>query len=183
MAPFVIMWDADTFNLGNIEIQPGISNSIKYDINYKSTIFSLQYTHEDSPIAEYQATYDSENDRLIYRSENMDYSKMFSAMVGMPIKITDWWRTQNNLIYTYQTFDYIYRQHYAVNPDPDVGLIATNVSEDDPGIPFEDKKILYQYTDSGDEAKRAQFLSDFTALESGGRSRKANGISFGPCYA
>ncbi len=102
MAPFVIMWDADTFNLGNIEIQPGISNSIKYDINYKSTIFSLQYTHEDSPIAEYQPTYDSENNRLIYRSENMDYSKIFSVMVGMPVKITDWWRTQNNLIYTYQ---------------------------------------------------------------------------------
>ena len=102
MAPFVIMWDADTFNLGNIEIQPGISNSIKYDINYKSTIFSLQYTHEDSPIAEYQVTYDSENNRVIYRSENMDYSKIFSVIVGMPVKITDWWRTQNNLIYTYQ---------------------------------------------------------------------------------
>jgi len=102
MAPFVIMWNSDTFNLGNIEIQPGISNSIKYDINYKSTIFSLQYTHEDSPIAQFQSTYDEENDRIIFTSENMDYSKIFSVVVGMPLKITDWWRTQNNLIYTYQ---------------------------------------------------------------------------------
>jgi outer membrane receptor for ferrienterochelin and colicin len=62
----------------------------------------LQYSHEDSPIAEYQATYDAENNRVIYRSENLDYSKIFSVMVGLPIKITDWWRTQNNLIYTYQ---------------------------------------------------------------------------------
>ncbi len=102
MAPFVILWDPNTFTSGNVEIQPGFSNSIKYDINYKSTIFSLQYTHEDSSIARFQVTYDDVNDRVILRSENLDYVKTFSGTVGLPVKIANWWRTQNNFIYTNQ---------------------------------------------------------------------------------
>ena len=100
MAPYVIMWDPDTFTLGNIEIQPAFSNSIKYDINYKSSIFSLMYSHEDSSIARFQITYDAVNDRIILRSENLDYTKIFSATFGAPLKISDWWRTQNNITYT-----------------------------------------------------------------------------------
>jgi hypothetical protein len=100
MAPFVILFDPDTFIAGSVGIQPAISNSIKYDINYKSTIFSLQYTHEDSSIARFQVTYDEINDRIIMKSENLDYTKTFSATLGLPIKISNWWRTQNNLSYT-----------------------------------------------------------------------------------
>jgi hypothetical protein len=100
MAPFVILVDPNTFISGSIDIQPATSNSIKYDINYKSTIFSLQYTHEDSSIARFQITYDELNDRIIMKSENLDYIKTFSATIGLPIKISNWWRTQNNFIYT-----------------------------------------------------------------------------------
>ena len=100
MAPYVIMWDPDTFTLGNIEIQPAFSNSIKYDINYKSSIFSLVYSLEDSSIVRFQITYDTINDRIILRSENLDFTKIFSATFGTPLKISDWWRTQNNITYT-----------------------------------------------------------------------------------
>jgi hypothetical protein len=100
MAPYVIMWDPDTFTLGNVEIQPAFSNSIKYDINYRSSIFSLLYSHEDDSIARFQITYDAINDRIILRSENLDYTKIFSATFGTPLRISDWWRTQNNITFT-----------------------------------------------------------------------------------
>lgn len=102
MAPFVIMWDPNIFTTGNVEIQPSISNSIKFDINYKSAILSIQYTLQDSPIARFQVTYDDLNDRLILRSENYDQSKLFSTTIGAPFKLTIWWRTQNNLTFSYQ---------------------------------------------------------------------------------
>ncbi len=100
MAPFVILLDPNTFISGSVDIQPATSNSIKYDINYKSTLFSLQYTHEDASIARFQITYDEINDRIIMKSENLDYVKTFSATLGLPIRISNWWRTQNNLIFT-----------------------------------------------------------------------------------
>jgi len=62
----------------------------------------MQYTHEDSPIARWQITYDTINDRVIMRTENLDYTKTFSATLGLPLKVSDWWRAQNNLIYTSQ---------------------------------------------------------------------------------
>ncbi len=103
MAPFVIMWDPYTFTVGNIDLQPAISNSIKYDINFKSYILSLQYTHDESTISRFEITYDEINDRILLGAENMDYSNIFSATLGFPLKITNWWRTQNNLIYLNQS--------------------------------------------------------------------------------
>lgn len=62
-----------------------------------------------------------------------------------------------NLIYTYQDFDYIYRQHFAV--DNSIALTPTNVTDPQTG------KMFYQYTDPGDDARQDQFLADFSALE------------------
>ena len=70
----------------------------------------MQYTHEDSSIAYFQPTYDEVNDRVIMRSENLDYTKTFSATLGLPLKISGWWRTQNNLIYSVVVLG-VYDQH------------------------------------------------------------------------
>ena len=104
MAPFTIMWDPNTFTVGNVDLQPAIANSIKYDINYKSYIVSLQYTHEDASINNWQLTYDNVNDRILLKAENADNTKTFSATFGFPLKISDWWRIQNNFIYINQSF-------------------------------------------------------------------------------
>ncbi|MDZ7614079.1 MAG: outer membrane beta-barrel protein [Flavobacteriaceae bacterium] len=70
-----------------------------FGTNYKSYLFSAQYTIEDGTIARFQQRYDEENDRLIYESGNIDETKTFSLTLGLPVKLTDWWRTQNTLIY------------------------------------------------------------------------------------
>ncbi|MDB4304175.1 TonB-dependent receptor family protein, partial [Desulfosarcina sp.] len=99
MAPFVILVGPSTFFSGNAGLQPAISNTFKYDINYKSYIFSFQYTDQDSSIARFQEYYDEENDRLIFEASNLDYTKTFSITLGIPIKIANWWRTQSNITY------------------------------------------------------------------------------------
>jgi bisphosphoglycerate-dependent phosphoglycerate mutase len=70
LAPFVIFVDPKTFLSGNANLQPSISNSYKYDINYKSYILSFQYTHEDSSISQFQERIDEANDRLILEASN-----------------------------------------------------------------------------------------------------------------
>ncbi len=118
MAPFVIFFDPNTFFSGNPAVQPSISNGFNFGANYKSYLVSAQYTIEDGTIARFQQTYDEINDRLVYVSGNIDQTKTFSLTFGLPIKITDWWKTQNTLIYintqvqnTIEDVTYTYEQN------------------------------------------------------------------------
>lgn len=99
MAPFVIFFDPTTFFAGNPAIQPAISSAFKFGTTYKSFLLSAEYSVEEGTIARFQQRYDEENDRLIYESMNIDQTRVFSVTLGLPVKLTDWWRTQNSLIY------------------------------------------------------------------------------------
>lgn len=102
LAPFVILLDPTTFISGNAAVQPAISNSVKYAINYKSVYFGLDYSHQKSSIANFQQKYDKEFDRFIFTADNLDYTKTFSATFGSPLKVNDWWRMNNNFIFLWQ---------------------------------------------------------------------------------
>ena len=99
MAPFVIFIDPNTFFAGNPAVQPAISNSVKFDFNFLSTILSAQYSVEDGTISKFQTTFDEVNERLIFGAANLDQTKVFSLILGLPITITNWWKMQNNFIY------------------------------------------------------------------------------------
>jgi len=102
LAPFVILIDPDTFITGNPALQPAISNSIKYDLNYKSYILSLQYTDQDDTIVRFQEYLDEETGRLIFQSENLDFTKTFAVTLGFPIAVNNWWQMQNNFLFVSQ---------------------------------------------------------------------------------
>ena len=102
LAPFVIFFDPNTFISGNASLQPAISNTFKYDINYKSYFLSFGYTDQDASIASFQETIDEETGRLFFVADNLDYTRTFSVIAGIPVKIASWWRTQNNFTYIKQ---------------------------------------------------------------------------------
>lgn len=102
LAPFVILLDPNTFISGNASLQPAISNSVRYSVNYKSAVLSLEYTNEDSSIANFQERLDEETGRLIFEASNLDYTRTFGVSLGFPWRIADWWRMQNNLTYIRQ---------------------------------------------------------------------------------
>jgi outer membrane receptor protein involved in Fe transport len=110
LAPFVIFINPTTFISGNSALQPAISNSCKYDINYKSILLSFQYTDEQSSIASFQEHIDEETGRLVYTPTNLDYTKSLSITLGLPIKVNDWWKMQNNLIYIDQKIKGLYNE-------------------------------------------------------------------------
>ena len=99
LAPFVIFVDPTTFFAGNPAVQPAISNAVKFDFNYRSAIFSAQYSVEDGTISRFNSRFDEENERLIFGAANMDWTKTLSLTFGLPITFTNWWKMQNNLIY------------------------------------------------------------------------------------
>lgn len=112
LAPFVILFDPNTFLSGNAALQPSISNSVKYAFNYKSYILSLQYTDEDNSITRFQERLDTVNDRLVFETLNLDYTRTFSVALAVPVKVTSWWKMQNNLTYIHNTV----RTFYNVTP-------------------------------------------------------------------
>ena len=102
MAPFVIFVDPYTFFSGNAALQPSTSNNLKVDYRYKTALFSLQYTVEDTAIAQYQTrTIEGTNQQLI-AAENMKNRKTASFTLAFPVQVTPWWNMQNNLIGTWQ---------------------------------------------------------------------------------
>ncbi|GAA4323461.1 outer membrane beta-barrel family protein [Christiangramia aestuarii] len=102
LAPFVILFDPNTFFSGNASLQPSISNAVRYSINYKSAVLSLEYTNEDSSIANFQERLDEETGRLIFEASNLDYTRTFGISLGFPWRIFNWWRMQNNFNYVRQ---------------------------------------------------------------------------------
>ena len=99
MAPFVIFIDPNTFFTGNPAVQPAISNSVKFDLNFISALLSAQYSVEDGTISRFQTQFDEVNERLIYGAENLDQTKILSLTLGLPITFANWWKMQNNFIY------------------------------------------------------------------------------------
>jgi len=99
MAPFVIFVDPTTFFAGNPAVQPAISNAVKFDINYRSLLFSAQYSVEDGTISRFQSRFDETNERLIFGASNLDKTKVFSSTFGLPVTLTNWWKMQNNFTY------------------------------------------------------------------------------------
>ena len=123
LAPFVIFFDPNTFLSGNSSLQPAISNSVKYDLNYKSYFLSLQYTNEDSSIANFQERIDDATGRLIFEASNLEYTKTFAVTFGFPLKITSWWKTQSNLVFAKQKV----RTFYIDEPiEIDLGNFSAN---------------------------------------------------------
>lgn len=125
LAPFVILFDPNTFISGNASLQPAISNSVKYSINYKSAVLSLEFTHENSSIANFQERLDEETGRLIFEASNLDYTKTLGVSIGFPWRIASWWRMQNNLNYVNQKV----RGFYYEEPiELSLGNFSTNIS-------------------------------------------------------
>ena len=102
MAPFVIFVDPYTFFSGNAALQPSISNNVKVDYRFKTALFSVQYTVEDSAIASFQTRIIEGTNQQLFASENMKNRKTAAFTVAFPIKVTNWWRMQNNLIGSWQ---------------------------------------------------------------------------------
>jgi len=99
MAPFVYFLDPNTFFAGNAALQPALTDAIQLNLNYENIFFSVQYSVQDSAIAQFQQQFDPTNNRLILASENLKNAKTWSFTLGFPLEITNWWNMRTNASY------------------------------------------------------------------------------------
>ncbi|WP_372648030.1 TonB-dependent receptor domain-containing protein [Draconibacterium sp.] len=119
LAPFVTFVTPETFVAGNENLLPAMSDIFRIDYQLKSYILSFSYTTTDNSISRFQPVYSEDGERQYFISKNMDKSENFSALLALPITVTDWWKMQNSISWVWQRLatdyegtDIDYKQNY-----------------------------------------------------------------------
>lgn len=101
MAPFFIFLDPDTFITGNPSLQPSTSKTINLNLRKGDLNLRLDYFHSKDPIANFTERYDTENNRNLFRAENLDYQNLFRLQGDIPLAIGNNIKLRNTIIYEY----------------------------------------------------------------------------------
>lgn len=125
LAPFVFFVDPNTFISGNPALLPAFIDGIKTDINFRRANISLEYSHTKNPIGTLQPELDSINKRQLFRSQNLDYHKIYSINLNIPWIINDWWDVQLN---SGGFYNKLRTAHLKVNESNDFFNFTANVT-------------------------------------------------------
>ena len=103
IAPFVFFWGPNTFSSGNTSLWSSLSETIRLGYHDRQWIISLQFTHAKKEIINlFQPEKDSVSNRLIFRSQNLNYLNTLALTNTWSFSITPWWEVQSNLTVQYQ---------------------------------------------------------------------------------
>jgi hypothetical protein len=83
------------------------------------------YSYESRTIAGFQATVDVNSNKQLMQAQNLDYTKMLTAIVSAPVKVNSWWNMNNNITAVGQELKADYDKHPTVLRKVDVSLNST----------------------------------------------------------
>lgn len=102
MIPFTIFYDKYTANKGNSNLKPQYSNVFELSASLKSWMVSLNHTQINNPITEF-ADIDYKTRTMTTTIINFNDKNSTSLNVTLPISITSWWQSNNNILGIYNT--------------------------------------------------------------------------------
>lgn len=95
--PFRYFLDPNTFQEGNPNLQPELTNSFELSHTFKNTITTtLNFSHTTDAITEVTKQIDSTRTTYV-TTENFDARDNFGISISVPYEITKWWLTSNNI--------------------------------------------------------------------------------------
>jgi hypothetical protein len=109
-APFTLFFDQNTLVTGNPKLLPTISDAVQGNFVLKEKyIFSIKYSNDKNTISRYQPHVNTETNQLVYSAENLDVVQTVALGGSIPLKITKWWQSQNNLSGNWQSLKTYYQ--------------------------------------------------------------------------
>ena len=105
LAPFVYFLNPQTFFTGNTSLQPAIINTIKMDASFNAYFASVSYAWEDRTISRFQWVVLPEENVQIFFPDNLKGTNTVTGLLAVPINVTSWWSTQNNLTAIWQRLE------------------------------------------------------------------------------
>jgi outer membrane receptor protein involved in Fe transport len=98
LAPSFFLSDPTTYYVGNINLKPAYSSSIRAGYGYKSRYFVyLGYSRERNSMFDAQPVIRPGRPELIHMVQNFDQVDVLSLELALPLTLTSWWEAQNNL--------------------------------------------------------------------------------------
>ncbi len=98
MAPFIIFLDPSTFFSGNPALQPATSDNFKIGLRHKSILFSVEYSVEDSSIAQFQSSVIPGTNKELLFAENLKDTRTLNLTLTLPLTPVKWWNMSYNII-------------------------------------------------------------------------------------
>jgi Outer membrane protein beta-barrel family/Carboxypeptidase regulatory-like domain len=104
LAPYIYYVNENTIITGNPVLQPSVSHTITTDYTFKKYTLSLSFNKQDHAIAIFQPTVDSVANKVVLAPDNFK-QKLLSALVTIPVEITNWWNMQYSITGIWQQVD------------------------------------------------------------------------------
>ncbi|PWT71599.1 MAG: hypothetical protein C5B59_17670 [Bacteroidetes bacterium] len=101
LAPFVIFFDPYTFVSGNPNLLPSLSDNFDLRYSFKGFLLDISYSKVNNPIANFFPQIDSVTHVQTFGSRNLDYSKIWNAVLTVPVYVNSWWSMSNSLTATW----------------------------------------------------------------------------------
>jgi hypothetical protein len=100
IAPFVFFWGPNSFDGGNTELRPAISDALKIGYHINQWVISMQYSHSKDEIDPGEPENDSSYN-VIYRHQNLKYQNLLALTNAWSLNVTPWWDVQTNVVSQY----------------------------------------------------------------------------------
>jgi outer membrane receptor protein involved in Fe transport len=96
MAPFVYLQDMNTYYSGNPALMPAVTDAYSINFRFRQSTITFSYTDSKNEIANFQPEIDPATNRQTFRSQNLEYQKLWGLSLSVPWTVTKWWEIQGN---------------------------------------------------------------------------------------
>ena len=127
LAPFTFFVDPYTYFAGNAALQPSISDNLKADYRFKTTLVSLQYSYQNQPIARFQTQIEPNTNRSISISQNLNSDQTYALTIGQTYSPVKWWTMYVNLAGVYSQVSATNNGHLVTVKFPKMTLFSTQL--------------------------------------------------------
>lgn len=96
--PFKFFLDQTTYKAGNPKLEPQTTHSIELTHTFNQKIFTtLSFSRTQNNITETISPSETEERVTVQTTRNLDHVDVYSLAFVVPVKITKWWDSTNNL--------------------------------------------------------------------------------------
>ena len=103
LAPWVLFTSPYAFVTGNPNLLPTFTDAVQATYRFKSSyLLTVKYSHDRNALDRFRARIDSVNNRAYTTPENVASLNTASITFSFPLKLTNWWQMQTNLLGVWQ---------------------------------------------------------------------------------
>ncbi|MCC5919140.1 MAG: TonB-dependent receptor family protein [Cyclobacteriaceae bacterium] len=135
--PFLFYLDPFTFYKGNPELQPQFTNRVGFNHSWKNLIMTdLSYSHTVNAFRE--IVVQEPNSPIAFSTPgNFDQFNNISASITVPMSITQWWMSNNNVVGFFNEFNSVIMEEQFTNQQFAYSLNSQNIINLSPNTKLE----------------------------------------------